>query len=81
MAAPSTAEPRKRLSHFNRFVYAFFLGVFAVGIGTVLEIVLAAESSSFRISGFIYSPTFFVPAFVVGYLAAPWLARSLRFGQ
>jgi len=60
-------------------VYAFFASVVAVGVGTVLEILLAAGSSSIRIGDFIFSPFFFVPVFVLAYLVAPRLVRRLRF--
>ena len=67
------------MTPWSRTVYAFFASVVAVGVGTVIEILLAAISTSVRIGDFIFSAFFFVPVFVLAYLVALRLARKLRF--
>jgi Zn-dependent protease with chaperone function len=74
-----TAADHRPMSLWKRFVYAFFCGVVAVGVGTVTEMFLAGAGSSLRIGDFIFSPLFFVPVVVASYCAAPWLARRFHF--
>ena len=72
-------QMHRPMTPWSRAVYAFFASVIAVGIGTVVEMLLSAGSSAVRIGDFIFSPFFFVPVFVIAYVLAPRLARRLRF--
>jgi hypothetical protein len=80
MAAKMTAPEDQPMSVTKRFMYAFAVGVVAVGVGTVSEMMLAGTGVPWRIGEFIFSPYFFVPVVVVAYLIAPRLARRMRLG-
>jgi hypothetical protein len=67
------------MTQWSRVVYSFVASVVAVGLGTIVEMMLSASSSAVRIGDFIFSPFFVVPVFVIAYLLAPRLARRLRF--
>lgn len=62
------------MPHITRAIYAFFLSVVAVGVMMVMDMLF-----SFGIGDFIFSPAFFVPSIVLGYLVAPYLAKWIKF--
>lgn len=68
-----SVEVGKPISIWNRTIYAFLASVTIVGVFMVLDMVFA-----FGIGDFIFSEFFFVPLFVLAYLATPYVARRIK---
>jgi len=62
------------MSHFQRLKIAFVVAVTAVGVLMILDMVFV-----FHFESVLFSPVIFTPIFVVAYLAAPYVAKRIRY--
>lgn len=62
------------MSHWERFRTGFVIAVIACGVMMLVDMLFV-----FNIGHIIFSPFFFVPVLVSGYLFAPVIGRFIKY--